>query len=123
MTKNSDTSRSLPLLDGQTTDSHGCGCGSCGCDTSDLGAATAPAAPRRSAEHTPTTHSFAVTGLTCGHCVGAVTSNLMSLEGVTDVHVELTGGGTSTVSVVSDIRPDNVRVDEALAQAGNYQLA
>ena len=40
MTETTDTPRSLPLLEDQTTDSDGCGCGGCGCGTADTGSAT-----------------------------------------------------------------------------------
>jgi len=48
-----------------------------------------------------TTHAYAVSGMTCGHCAAAVTSELKSLDGVTAVHVDLVAGGTSTVTVAS----------------------
>jgi copper chaperone len=48
------------------------------------------------------TQTFPVTGLTCGHCVGAVTSELSVLAGVTDVHIHLVVEGTSTLSVTTD---------------------
>ena len=40
MTETTNTPRSLPLLEDQTTDSDGCGCGGCGCGTADTGSAT-----------------------------------------------------------------------------------
>ena len=46
------------------------------------------------------TTTFGVDGMTCGHCVSAVTSELSALPGVKDVTVELVVGGSSTVSVV-----------------------
>ena len=69
----------------------------------------------------PTT--FAVTGMTCGHCVAAVTDELSALPGVRDVSVDLVAGGTSTVTVTSDtpINPDQVAA--ALDEAGDYRLA
>ena len=48
-----------------------------------------------------TTSTYAVTGMTCGHCASAVTSELKTLEGVTDVAVDLVAGGTSSVTVTS----------------------
>ena len=48
------------------------------------------------------TQTFPVTGLTCGHCVGAITSELKALPGVTDVQIDLVVKGTSTVSVTAD---------------------
>ena len=70
-----------------------------------------------------TTQSFAVTGMTCGHCAGAVTSELQTLDGVTDVRVDLVAGGTSTVTVTSGAPLDQAHVAAALDEAGDYQLA
>jgi copper chaperone CopZ len=36
-----------------------------------------------------TTTTFSVTGMTCGHCVNAVTEELSALPGVTAVAVDL----------------------------------
>jgi copper chaperone len=64
-----------------------------------------------------------VTGLTCGHCVGSVTSEVNALPGVTDVRVDLVGGGTSTLSVTADRELTDAEVVAALDEAGDYQLA
>lgn len=60
------------------------------------------------------THTYAVTGMTCGHCVQAVTGELTRLPGVHDVTVDLP---TGAVTVTSDgpLPIDEVRtaVDEA----------
>ena len=122
MTETTDTPRSLPLLEDQTSD--GCGCGGCGCGVADTGSATPPAKSNSTDEENPmTTHSYAVSGMTCGHCAGAVTSELKSLDGVTDVSVELVAGGTSSVTVTSAEPLDEARVVAALDEAGDYQLA
>jgi copper chaperone CopZ len=68
------------------------------------------------------TQSFAVTGLTCGHCASAVTEELKGLDGVRDVSVELVAGGTSTVSVTADQPLAESAVSAALDEAGDYQL-
>jgi copper chaperone len=67
--------------------------------------------------------TFPVTGLTCGHCVGAVTSEVNALPGVTDVRIDLVGGGTSTLNVTADKTLTDVEVAAALDEAGDYQLA
>ena len=58
--------------------------------------------------------TYTVTGMTCGHCVSAVTEELTRLPGVRDVEVDLTSGA---VTVASDgpLPIDEVRaaVDEA----------
>ncbi len=58
--------------------------------------------------------TYAVEGMTCDHCVAAVTSELGRLDGVTHVDVDL---ATGAVAVTSDaaLRDDEVRtaVDEA----------
>ena len=48
------------------------------------------------------TQTFPVTGMTCGHCVSAVSSEIREIPGVTDVSVELVAGGTSMVNVTSE---------------------
>ena len=70
-----------------------------------------------------TTTNYPVTGMTCGHCVGAVTEELTALPGVTAVSVDLNSGGTSTVTVTSDGPVDSAQVAGALHEAGNYRLA
>jgi copper chaperone CopZ len=68
------------------------------------------------------TQTFPVTGLTCGHCVGAITSELKELPGVTDVQIELVTEGTSTLSVTADKTLTVAEVVAALDEAGEYQL-
>lgn len=69
-----------------------------------------------------TTQTFAVTGLTCGHCVGAVTSELSVLAGVQDVQIDLIANGTSTVRVTADQALSDDEVALALDEAGEYKL-
>ena len=45
-----------------------------------------------------TRSTYAVSGMTCGHCVAAVSEELGTLEGVTKVSVDLVEGGESMVS-------------------------
>ena len=70
-----------------------------------------------------TTQTFPVTGMTCGHCVSAVSSELQQIPGVTDVSVELVAEGTSTVNVTSDGPVSESDVVTALDEAGDYHLA
>jgi copper ion binding protein len=44
------------------------------------------------------TTTYTVTGMTCGHCVQAVTDEVSSLEGVNSVTVELESGAVMVVS-------------------------
>jgi copper chaperone CopZ len=69
-----------------------------------------------------TTTTLHVSGLTCGHCVNAVTSELTALDGVEAVTVDLVAGGTSSVVVTStrELTAEEVRV--AVDEAG-YELA
>ena len=61
-----------------------------------------------------TTQTYTVDGMTCDHCVKAVSDEIGKLEGVTGVDVEL---ATGSVTVASDggVADDDVRaaVDEA----------
>ncbi len=60
---------------------------------------------------------FQVSGMTCGHCVQAVTSEFEALPGVRSVEVLLVPGEVSTIRVdaASTLAQDDVRaaVDEA----------
>lgn len=68
------------------------------------------------------TTNYPVIGLTCGHCVSAVTQELSALEGVSAVEVELVAGGTSTVAVTASPPLTHEQVAAALDEAGDYVL-
>jgi copper chaperone len=51
-----------------------------------------------------TTTTFTVTGMTCGHCVAAVTEEVSKLAGVSEVEVDLATGAV-TVGSVGPIDP------------------
>ena len=69
-----------------------------------------------------TTSTYRVTGMTCGHCVTAVTDELSALPGVRTVDVELVTGGTSAVRVVSETSLTEDAVRAAVDEAG-YEYA
>jgi len=60
-----------------------------------------------------------VTGMTCGHCVSAVTAEVSKLPGVRDVAVDLP---TGAVTVVSDAPLAEPAIRDATEEAG-YELA
>jgi copper chaperone len=70
-----------------------------------------------------TTATYAVTGMTCEHCVHAVTRELTRVAGVSKVTVGLVPGGESTVTVTSDAPLAREAVAGALDEAGDYHLA
>lgn len=70
-----------------------------------------------------TTITYAVTGMTCGHCASAVTEELKALAGVAEVEVDLAPEAASRVRVTSDQPLSDDQVGAALSEAGNYQLA
>ena len=65
------------------------------------------------------TTTYTVTGMTCEHCVNAVTSELTALDGVDDVQVDL---GSGRVTVTSEAPLSDVAVRAAVDEAG-YELA
>ncbi len=65
------------------------------------------------------TSTYTVTGMTCEHCVKAVTGELSELDGVRDVRVDL---GSGAVTVTSDAPLDGQAVRAAVDEAG-YELA
>jgi copper chaperone len=116
----------LELLD-TTIAAGGCGCGGCGCGSSTDSASSADTTPSATTTATKETsmadQTYSVTGMPCGHCASAVTSELTALDGVTDVQVDLVAGGTSTVTVTSDQPLEDTQVAAALEEAGGYRLA
>jgi len=69
------------------------------------------------------TATYRVTGMTCEHCAHAVTGELQSLDGVSDVRVDLDPGGESAVTVSSAAPLTAEAVAAALDEAGDYRLA
>lgn len=66
-----------------------------------------------------TTTTFTVNGMTCGHCVAAVTEEVSKLDRVNGVEVDLASGA---VTVHSDGPVDRAAVAAAVDEAG-YELA
>lgn len=65
------------------------------------------------------TSTYTVVGMTCGHCVSAVTEEVSELPGVTAVQVDLVTGG---LAITSDPVVDEAAVRAAVEEAG-YELA
>jgi len=65
------------------------------------------------------TNTYTVSGMTCSHCVQAVTGELSSLPGVGDVTIDLASGA---VTVTSDVPLTDDQVRAAVDEAG-YELA
>jgi len=65
------------------------------------------------------TSTYTVTGMTCEHCVKAVTSEISELPGVDAVQVDLASGAV-TVTSAAPLTADEVRA--AVDEAG-YELA
>jgi copper chaperone len=69
------------------------------------------------------TTTYAVTGMSCEHCVNAVTSELSGLDGVSAVTVDLVPEGSSSVMIASDRPLSDDAVGAALDEAGGYLIA
>jgi copper chaperone len=63
--------------------------------------------------------TYSVVGMTCGHCVAAVTTELSKVDGVSAVAVDLAKGD---VTVTSERELDPADVRAAVDEAG-YELA
>jgi len=63
--------------------------------------------------------NFTITGMTCGHCVAAVTEEVSKIEGVTGVNVDL---ATAAVKITSTEPVAEADVRAAVEDAG-YALA
>lgn len=66
-----------------------------------------------------TTSTYAVTGMTCEHCVRAVTEEVRRIEGVAEVAVDLP---TGALTISSSEPIDDAAVADAVEEAG-YRLA
>ena len=64
---------------------------------------------------TTQTATYTVSGMTCGHCVSAVTKELSAIDGVTDVDVDLE---TGRATVTSGTPLDRSDVAAAVEEAG-----
>ncbi|MBC7630520.1 heavy-metal-associated domain-containing protein [Aeromicrobium sp.] len=69
-----------------------------------------------------TTETYRIVGMTCEHCVAAVTEEIRALDGVTRVDIDLVVGETSTATVDSSTPLDAARVSGAIEEAG-YAMA
>jgi copper chaperone len=65
------------------------------------------------------TASYTVTGMTCSHCVHAVTEEVTGIPGVTDVQVDLESGA---LTITSQSPLEETAVRAAVDEAG-YELA
>ncbi len=64
--------------------------------------------------------NYTVTGITCGHCVGAIKEEISAIPGVTGVDLELAGA----LTVHSEAPVDFDRIVEAVYEAGDqYSVA
>ena len=95
--------------------------GACNCGCGGHGAKAEQAAPATGLG--AVVADYTVSGMTCGHCVSAVTEEVSAIPGVTDVTVDLKPGATSTVQVTSTAGVTGEQIAAALDEAGDYHLA
>lgn len=63
-----------------------------------------------------------VSGMTCSHCVNAVSEELRAIDGVQDVQIDLVAGGDSPVTILSSAPLSPQAIAAAVDEAG-YELA
>lgn len=59
-----------------------------------------------------------VEGMTCGHCVNAVTEEISKISGVTAVNIELNTDAPTPVNIVADIDISDADIRAAVEEAG-----
>jgi copper chaperone len=69
----------------------------------------------------PTTAVYSVNGMTCSHCVTAVTEEIQAIPGVIAVTIDLAPQDVSTVHVVSDEPLPTAVISRAVDEAG-YEI-
>jgi copper ion binding protein len=62
--------------------------------------------------------TYAVSGMSCGHCEATLTKVVGTLDGVSGVEVDL---GSGRVTVTTAAEPDDALIAEAVDEAG-YEL-
>ncbi|MGI9125396.1 MAG: heavy-metal-associated domain-containing protein [Mycobacterium sp.] len=67
------------------------------------------------------TRTYHVRGMTCGHCVNAVTEELTALDGVSGVSIDLVAQGDSPVTVTGTAEVPLGEIRDAVQRAG-YEL-
>jgi copper chaperone len=67
---------------------------------------------------TTSTTTYTVAGMTCGHCVSAVTEEVSKIPGVVEVRIDLSSGA---LEVAGSSPVDDDAVEEAVHEAG-YEL-
>jgi copper chaperone CopZ len=68
------------------------------------------------------TQTFQVDGMTCSHCVGAVTAEIAELAPDASIDIVLGGEGPSTLTVTGPTPLTAEQVADALDEAGGYTL-
>jgi len=66
-----------------------------------------------------TIETYDVVGMTCDHCVRAVTTEVSALNGVAEVHVDLPSG---QLRITAEQTVPTAKIREAIEEAG-YTLA
>ncbi|MDG9725150.1 heavy-metal-associated domain-containing protein [Streptomyces sp. DH41] len=66
----------------------------------------------------PVRTTYAVAGMSCGHCEATLTRVIGELDGVTSVDVQV---GTGRVTVTGPAEPDDAAIAEVVDEAG-YEL-
>ncbi|MGW2285662.1 heavy-metal-associated domain-containing protein [Streptomyces phaeochromogenes] len=88
------------------------------CCSTDGSCSTATTDRATAAEAVTVTTTYAVSGMTCGHCKATLTKVIGELDGVTGVDVDL---DTGRVTVVGTAEPDDTLIAEVVDDAG-YEL-
>lgn len=133
----------LSIKDANATATGGCGCGNCGCGEAEAVATEqavtdcgcgpdctcgcqegkpctcGESAVEQAPDAAGAVATYTVSGMTCGHCVKAITEEVSAIEGVTGVSVDLESGA---LRVVSESPVDFDRIVEAVAEAGDYTV-
>ncbi|MFG2344775.1 heavy-metal-associated domain-containing protein [Streptomyces phaeochromogenes] len=88
------------------------------CCSTDGSCSTATTDRTTVTEAVTVTTTYAVSGMTCGHCKATLTKVIGELDGVTGVDVDL---DTGRVTVVGVAEPDDALIAEVVDDAG-YEL-
>lgn len=64
--------------------------------------------------------TYTINGMTCEHCVKAITEEVSEIDGVSEVQVSLASG---SMDVTSDAEIDFAKIEAAVDEAGDYTVS
>jgi len=113
-----DTFATFKITDISAPAADACCSGGCCCGPADTVTDAGAGKDTPAAGPSATATTVLVDGMTCSHCVAAVTKELTAIDGVDHVDIQLVPGGPSTVTIATSAPVSQEAIAEAIGEAG-----